>query len=69
MMTVVEAVWAKLYAMEVKVEVEWMDDEFVENPILSVVQHSAVKPVPFPRHHSKEAQPMGYIQDLFSLDR
>ena len=46
------AVWAKVYVMEVNVEVVWMDEVFVENPALSTGQRSAVKPVLFPRHHS-----------------
>lgn len=59
-------VWVKVYAVEV--EVEWMDDLSMENPILSARQHSLVRPIPLPCHDSKELQSTGYILDLISLD-
>lgn len=54
--------------VEVEVEVEWMDDVFVENPALLVGQHSMVRHVPHPRRRSKEVQSVSYIQDLIFLD-
>ena len=61
-------VWAKVYDVEVEVEVEWMADVSVENPVLLAEQHSATKLVPPPHRCSKEVQSMGYIQDLIVLD-
>lgn len=61
-------VWAKLYALEVEVEVEWMDDISMENSVLSAQQCSMVKPVPPQHRRLKEVQSMGYIQDLIFLD-
>ena len=51
---VVAVVWAKVYAVEVKVEVEWMDDVSAENPVLSTRLHSVVRLVSFPRRRLKE---------------
>lgn len=62
------AVWAKVYAMEVKVEVEWVDDVSMENLVLSAGPHSTVRLVPLLCRHSKEVQSTGYIKDLSSLD-
>lgn len=58
----------KVYEVEVEVEAEWMVDVSVENIVLSTGQHSAVKPVPISRHHSKEVQSVGYIHEPISLD-
>ena len=68
-MEVVEVeLWAKVYAVEVEVEAEWMDDVFTENTALSTRQHSAVGPVLFPHHRLKEVQSMGYILVLILHD-
>ena len=53
--------------VEVKVEVEWMDDVSAENPTLLIGQHSAVMPIPPPHRHLKEVQSTGCIQDLLFL--
>lgn len=45
-------VWVKVYKVEV--EVEWMDDVFMQNPMLLVGQHSVLRLGPLPYHHSKE---------------
>jgi len=37
MLTVVVAVWVKVYVVEVKLEVVWTDEVFAENPDLSTV--------------------------------
>ena len=68
MAVVVAEVWVKVYVVEVKMEVGWMDDVSVGNPILSARQHSTVRLVSFPRRRLKEVQSMGYIQGLISLD-
>jgi len=59
---------AKVYIMEMKVEVEWMDYVSMENLVLSAGQLFVARHVPFPRCCSKEVQSTGYIKDLLSLD-
>ena len=63
-----DQVWAKVYAVEVEVEVEWMDDVFMENPALSAREHFVVKPAPLLHRRLKEVGLMNYILDLISLD-
>ena len=60
-------VWANVYAMELEVEVEWMDDVSAENPVLLAGQYSVVRIVPLP-DRCQEIQSIGYIQDLIALD-
>jgi len=64
----VVAVWVKVYVVEVKVEVVWVDEVFTENPTLSTVQRFLVRLVPLPCRHLKEVLSICYIQDLFFLD-
>ena len=54
-------VWEKVYAMAVKVEVEWMDNVSAENPVLPAGQHFAVRLVPFSHHRLKGVQSTGHI--------
>ena len=61
-------VWVKVYVVEVKVEVGWMDDVSAKNPVLLVGPHSVMRLMPFPRRHSRDVQSMGYIQGFLSLD-
>ena len=51
--------------MEAKVE--WMDDVFMENLVLSARQHFIVKPASLLRHCLKEVRLMDYIMDLIFL--
>ena len=59
--------WVKGYAVEVKVEVVWMDEVFAKTLTLLTGQFFVVRPVLLPRRHSEEVQSTGYIQGLFSL--
>jgi len=54
--------------VEVEVEVEWMDDVFVENHTLSVRQNFAVNLAPLLHRHLKEVRLTNYILDLISLN-
>ncbi len=58
----------KVYVVEVKVEVVWMDGVSTENLALSIGERSEMKPMLLPHHHLKEFQSLGYIQDLLLLD-
>ena len=58
--------WVKLYVVEVKEKVVWMDDLFAKALALLTRKCSMVKLVLLHRH-SEEVQSTGYIQDLFSL--
>ena len=62
------AVWAKVYAMEVKVEVAWADEVFVKNLTLSTIHRFVLRPVQLPRLFLKEVLSMGYIYDPLSPD-
>ena len=66
-MVEVVAVWAKVYAMEVKTKVAWADEVFAGTFTLLTRQRSVVNPVLLLRRHSEEAQSVGYIQDPFLL--
>lgn len=57
----------KVYAMEVKMEVAWVDGLFARILVLLTGQCTAEKPVVLLYRHSEEAQLVGYIQGLFSL--
>jgi len=63
----VAVVWVKVYDVEVKMEVVWMDEAFTETIALLTGQCSAVKPVFLPRYHSEGAQSIGYIQGMLTL--
>ena len=56
----VVAVWVKIYAVEVKEEVVWMDELFVETLVLLTGKCFDVKPMLLLHRHSKEAQSMCY---------
>ena len=59
--------WAKVYVVEVKVEVVWVGEVFVETLALLTTQRSVVKTVLLLRRHSEEVQLVGYIHGLPSL--
>lgn len=61
--------WAKVYAVEVKMEVVWVDVVFMGTLALLTKQRSAEIPVMLLRRHSEGAQSSGYIQVLFPFYR
>lgn len=61
-------VWVKVYVVEVKVELVWVDEVFAENLSLSTVQCFVVRLVRLPHRHLKKVLSMGYIQDLLFRD-
>ena len=67
MVAKVVAVWAKVYAMEVNMEVVQADGVYVGTLSLLTGQRSTMKPALLLRRHSEEAQSAGYIEGLFSL--
>lgn len=58
--------WEKVYVVEV--EVEWMDDVSVENPVLSAQLHFMVESFPTLRHCLQEAQSRDYTLGLILLN-
>ena len=59
------AVWEKVYVVEVKMEVVWVDVVFTGTLALLIGQRSVDKPMLLLHRHSEEAQSPSYIKVLF----
>jgi len=64
MVVEVVAVWEKVYAVVVKMEMVWVDGVFTGTLALLTKQRFVDKPMLLFCHHSEEAQSVGYIQVL-----